>query len=135
MIPLPAVHTRAAVVLVLGAVCLASPASVSAHARLVRSEPANEEVLPSPPTVIRLWFNENLDRGFHSIEVFAASELKGKKRTNLVSGPPEVNPSDRTELRAVVSGLTVGRYVVEYRVLSRDGHTAPGRLTFEVRAP
>ncbi|MCX8071555.1 MAG: copper resistance protein CopC [Candidatus Binatia bacterium] len=106
-----------------------------AHARLLRSEPVNREVLRSSPPMIRLWFNELLDRGFHSIEVFVASELKAKRRRNLASGSPEVNPDDRTELRVRIPELSPGEYVVEYRVLSRDGHSAPGRITFEIRAP
>ncbi len=116
-------------------VTLVLPASSWAHARLVRSEPANQAVLASPPKMIRLWFNEILDRGFHSVEVFEAAQLEEKKRNNLVVGPVEVNPADRTELRVKLPVLGVGKYVVEYRVLSRDGHTAPGRLTFEIRTP
>ncbi|GIW43042.1 MAG: cation resistance protein [Candidatus Binatia bacterium] len=106
-----------------------------AHARLLRSEPRDNAVIPAAPRTLRLWFNEVLDRGFHTVEVFSAAELKAKQRRNLVSGPPEVNPEDRTELRVPLPELAPGRYVVEYRVLSRDGHSAPGRVSFEIRAP
>jgi len=30
--------------------------------------------------------------------------------------------------------LAPGGYVVEWRVLSRDGHSEPGRITFRVQA-
>ncbi len=135
MILSPSANLRTAALFVVAAASVVLPGPVWGHARLLRSDPADGQLLTAAPKVIRLWFNETLDRGFHSAEVFPASELKAKKRNNLASRPPEVNPSDRTELRIEVKDLVPGRYVVEYRVLSRDGHTAPGRITFEVRAP
>jgi len=111
------------------------PLAAWAHALLVRSEPKDKETLSTPPKVVRLWFNELLDRGLHAVEVFPASDLKAKKRKSLTAGPPAVNPDDRTELRVELAPLPPGKYVVEYRVLSRDGHSAPGRITFEVLTP
>ena len=111
------------------------PFAAWAHALLVRSEPKDKQALSTPPKVVRLWFNELLDRGLHAVEVFPASDLKAKKRKSLTAGPPAVNPDDRTELRVELAPLPPGKYVVEYRVLSRDGHSAPGRITFEVLPP
>jgi methionine-rich copper-binding protein CopC len=108
------------------------PAAAHAHARLLRSQPAKEAQLATPPARIDLWFNELLDRGFNGIEVFAAAELQSKERTNLTRGAAAVDPTDRTHLSVPLPALPPGEYVVEYRVLSRDGHSAPGRFTFRV---
>jgi methionine-rich copper-binding protein CopC len=44
-----------------------------------------------------------------------------------------VDPKDRTHLMVKVGALKPGDYVVDWRVLSRDGHSAPGRITFTVK--
>jgi methionine-rich copper-binding protein CopC len=91
----------------------------AAHARLVRSNPADKAVLTAPPARVELWFNELLDQGFHSLEVIPAAQLKTK----------------RTRVSIALKLLPPGDYVIEWRVLSRDGHSAPGRLRFTVKAP
>jgi len=110
--------------------------SASAHARLTRSQPGQKAELTHAPAQVELWFNELLDEGFNYVAVFPAEEakLKPRQRTNFVEGRPEVDAGDRTHLTVKLKSLTPGSYVIEYRVLSRDGHTAPGRLQFTVAA-
>ena len=108
-----------------------APAAL-AHARVLRSSPAKGELLPQPPRQIDLWFNELLDEGFNAIEIFAASEVAAPKRVNLAGEKPSVDPRDRTHLSLKIAPLPPGEYVVEWRVLSRDGHSAPGRFTFRI---
>jgi len=105
-----------------------------AHARLVRSEPAKEAEVSATPERVDLWFNELLEDGFHSVKIFPASELAAKKRSDLVLDKPRVDPGDRTRLSVKLGPLAAGEYVVEWRVLSRDGHSAPGRFTFRIRS-
>ncbi len=107
--------------------------AVHAHARLVRSEPARDAEVTAAPRQLELWFNELLENGFNHVTVFPSIELGIKKRSNLTSGKPVVDPRDRTRLTVKLEPLAPGEYVVEWRVLSRDGHTAPGRFTFRVR--
>lgn len=109
---------------------LASP--VEAHARLTRSEPERGSTVATAPGEVRLWFNELLDEGFNAVEIYVAGV---KPRTNLAAGKPVVSRKDRTQLTVPVKLLSPGEYVVEWRVLSRDGHTAPGRMTFKVSKP
>ncbi len=111
---------------------LAGVDSAFAHARLVKSDPADKAVLKAAPGRIDLWFNELLDEGFNSIEVFPASELTAATHTNLALDKPKVDPKDATHLFIGLPSLKPGEYSVQYRVLSRDGHTAPGRITFQV---
>lgn len=109
---------------------LLATGSASAHARLIKSAPANKAALTNAPVLIELWFNELLDDGFNAIEVFPLTELNQTKRQNLARGVPQVDPKDRTHLTIELGALTPGSYLISYRVLSRDGHTAPGRLSF-----
>ena len=119
-------------------VCLAAflsllgVSSVFAHAQITKSSPADKAKLQVAPDKIEIWFNELLDDGFNTIDVFTAAELKAKKHTNLAKGIPVVDPKDRTHVSISLETLKPGDYIVDYRVLSRDGHTAPGRITFKV---
>jgi methionine-rich copper-binding protein CopC len=106
-----------------------------AHARLVRSSPASQAQVAVPPERIELWFSELLEEGFNSVEVVRAAELAAKHRTNLAQGTPAVDRGDRTHLVVPVQRLAPGSYAVEWRVLSRDGHSATGRVTFQIRTP
>lgn len=122
-------------ILLIATLTLLSSAGVAlAHARLVRSQPAKDAHLTAAPASIELWFNELLDHGFNGIEVFAAAEKQEKQRTNLAQGAAVVDPDDRTHLSVPMSPLPPGQYVIEYRVLSRDGHSAPGRIAFTIVA-
>jgi methionine-rich copper-binding protein CopC len=114
---------------------LLSTGIAHAHARLVGSQPAKDARVTTAPANVELWFNELLDHGFNGIEVFAAGEKQSKQRTNLAQGAAVVDPADRTHLSVPLQPLPPGQYVIEYRVLSRDGHSAPGRITFTVVAP
>jgi len=107
------------------------PATVLAHAKLMRSAPPVGKKVESPEK-IELWFNELLDGQFNSIEVFSAAEASSTNHTNLAIGKPEVDPKDKTHLTVTVKPLEPGKYFVDWRVLSLDGHSAPGRFQFQV---
>ena len=109
--------------------------SAWAHARLLRSEPAKDAEVAAAPDHVSLWFSELLeDGGFNVVTVYAASELGAAKRHDLTADKPHVDPKDRTRLTVKVAALPPGDYIVEWRVLSSDGHSAPGRINFRVRA-
>jgi methionine-rich copper-binding protein CopC len=106
-----------------------------AHAQLIKSDPPDKVELKESPARVDLWFNELLDENFNSIEIIPAAEISAPKHANFAKGKPKVDPADRTHLSVRVTELKPGKYVIQYRVLSRDGHTAPGRITFQVREP
>jgi len=123
---------RTRILLPVGLLFLAATFSQSwAHALLVKSNPANGSTIQAPKS-IELWFNELLDDNFNKVEIFGAGDAKGKERKNLAKGKPQLSGKDRTHLTVEVGTLSPGDYVIEYRVLSRDGHSAPGRITFTV---
>lgn len=99
---------------------------------MMHSSPAAGAVTSSPPAKIDLWFNELLDGKFNSIEVFPAAQLTANSRPSLTIGEPQVDPHDRTHLVVQVKPLATGSYYVQWRVLSLDGHSAPGRFEFTV---
>jgi methionine-rich copper-binding protein CopC len=107
-------------------------ATALAHARLLRSTPADKAMLQAAPGRVDFWFSELLDEGFNTVEVYPADELNTASHTNLASAGPVVDPADKTHLSATLRPLAAGSYIVDFRVLSRDGHTAPGRITFMV---
>jgi methionine-rich copper-binding protein CopC len=106
--------------------------SALAHAQLLKSEPPDKAELKQAPTKVELWFNELLDEGFNSIEIIPIADVSLKKHSNFAKGEPKVDSVDRTHLTVEVSPLKPGKYLIQYRVLSRDGHTAPGRVSFQV---
>ncbi|MGB8353842.1 MAG: copper resistance CopC family protein [Chthoniobacteraceae bacterium] len=113
---------------------LALSSHAHAHARLVKSTPAKSATLSKSPDQLDLWFNELLEEGFNTIDVFNSTELDAAKHTNLTTGKPTVDPADKTHLSVKLGTLPPGEYVVEWRVLSRDGHSAPGRIMFKIGA-
>src|SRR5919197_2684146 len=54
---------RARVVIVVALLSVAIPAAASAHANLVRTEPANGAVLARPPGQVRVVFDDNVRPG------------------------------------------------------------------------
>ena len=106
-----------------------------AHARLLRSEPKAGAELTAAPKQIDLWFNELLEDGFNTVTVIPAAEIIAEKKTNFAKDKPVVDPRDHTHLTVKLQPLPPGEYILEWRVLSRDGHSAPGRATFRVRTP
>ena len=129
---MPGAKTAPVAILVI-LLCLFGTISAWAHAQLIKSNPADKAELKQSPTRVDLWFNELLDQNLNSIEVIPSSELSEKKHSNLAKGQPKVDPTDPTHLTVELTALKPGRYVIQYRVLSRDGHTAPGRIVFQVR--
>jgi methionine-rich copper-binding protein CopC len=113
---------------------LMCPFVALAHARLVRSSPASQAQLAEPPSRIELWFSELLEDDFNSVQVVRFAELTTKQRSNLTQSVVTLDRGDRTHLVVPLQHLGPGRYAVEWRVLSRDGHTATGRFTFWIQA-
>jgi methionine-rich copper-binding protein CopC len=106
-----------------------------AHARLEHSSPAAGAVLATAPTTVELKFNELLDDEFNVVEVFRAKpDGTPADAQNLTTGKARVDAADRTRLTNDLGPLAPGPYVVQWKVLSRDGHSARGRVLFRIDA-
>jgi len=118
---------RVCALLAVSLVSLAWPAAAWPHATLVRVTPENRAVLSTPPTAVRLVFDDNVRAG-SGIKAIrndgGATVLDGKAR--IVGG--------RTLVVPLRHGLPDGDYTVLWRVVSDDGHTIAGVSVFGVGA-
>lgn len=108
-------------------ILLLVPSTVSAHAYLLKSVPAQRAVLYHAPAKIQLWFNERLEPRYSSLTL---SNGDGKV---MELGKVEVSAVDPKQLTAVLTLLPAGRYIVKYRVLSVDGHVVQDQFSFTVK--
>ncbi|MDJ0390952.1 copper homeostasis periplasmic binding protein CopC [Roseomonas sp. E05] len=104
---------------------LATPAF--AHAHLTAAEPAGNASVSSPPGALQLHFSEGLELEFSGVR------LLGADGTAVPTGKPSLAPNDDRTLSVPLQGVrTPGPYVVEWHVLSTDGHTTHGTYRFTV---
>jgi copper transport protein len=107
----------------LGVILLARPAD--AHARLVRSEPANGAVLAQAPRVATLWFDEDISKRLSSARLI---DIRGAAvngvRTEEAGGPEQ--------LKIKLPELTPGTYGLVWRALAEDGHATNGLVVFTI---
>ena len=99
-----------------------------AHAKLVRSDPNARAILTRAPSVIQLWFNEKLEPDY------STAELRDGAGTRVSMEKAAIAPSNAKQLMLKIPPLAGGEYVVQYRVLSVDGHIAESNFRFSVRA-
>jgi copper transport protein len=104
-----------------------APAQVaSAHAILLTSGPAPSAVLDQSPTEIALFFNEFVDTVFGKVRILDSSG-------NVVQTvKPVRDASNKSVVRAPISQLEPGTYVVIWRVASADSHPVQGSFTFQI---
>lgn len=106
--------------------CLFIAHPVSAHAYLVRSEPAANIVLDSSPTTMRLWFSETISATFSGARLLSA----GGQGTDLAIA---VDPTDHTLMVVSFPELPGGVYSLRWTVHSEaDGHLTEGLIVFGI---
>ena len=104
---------------------LAFMASTAAHAHafLDHAEPRVGSTTPAAPKEVVLFFSQNLEPAFSTIEVSDASGARVDQGKAKVSA---------TTMRVGVKQLPPGTYRVRWQVLSVDTHTTEGSFTFQV---
>jgi copper transport protein len=113
-----------AVVVLLGIVLGAGTAS--AHAELLSSFPANQELLAESPTEIALQFTETVDPIEPGIRLLDADG-------NEVELDPVDQSAGSDRMRsAIPTTLDDGTYVVAWQAVSTDSHRVRGSFTFSV---
>ncbi|QDF97012.1 hypothetical protein CJ010_10975 [Azoarcus sp. DD4] len=103
------------------------PLDASAHARLVKAEPARRAELSEAPGMIRVWFNEELEAAYAKLVV---EEASGRAVTE---SKPQLAPDDAKSLILPLPALGPGKYRVRFRVLSVDGHVVESAYDFTVK--
>lgn len=106
----------------------ATPVATVRHLRLTASLPAKDTTLTASPDAVRLWFSEQTDLGATKVDVKnAAGQPVGTAA--LTRGPQRDDP--------VVATFTAkpgtGRYTVDWRAMSKDGHVVKGSYGFTVK--
>lgn len=104
------------------------PMVASAHAILLRSDPAKDAVLSIAPQQVRMWFSESLNPAFTTAVVVDASNKRVDKADARVSA------SDNTEMDVSLRpNLPPAVYIVVYRTDSADdGHILRGSFIFSI---
>ncbi len=102
--------------------CVLVPTSASAHAVLLRSDPADTSTQKEVPETIQMEFTENVD-------VFSAEVTDGCGRDVL-----QATEFDGVDIRLDLGSAQPGRFKVVYELVSGDdGHRSDGRIAFRVK--
>ncbi|MFI4964333.1 MAG: copper homeostasis periplasmic binding protein CopC [Caulobacterales bacterium] len=110
----------------LGAVALLCAGQASAHAALVKSDPAANATVAAPKA-IALTFDEELTPAFSGFDVTMGDGMKMKFRTKV--------SKDHKTITGVPTGpLMAGAYKISWHAAaSDDGHKTTGTLAFTVK--
>ena len=100
---------------------------VMAHATLVKSDPPRRASLSSPPKHIQLWFNEKIEGSYASVTVLDSN------KNSITENSPEVVLDDPKSVILNLPQIEPGRYTVQYRVMSVDGHVIESSFDFSVK--
>ncbi len=104
---------------------LAAPAA-RAHAHLDHANPMVGATVPTAPAEVALWFTENLEPAFSSVEVTDPSGARVDQGKAAVSG---------NTMQIGLKAVGPGTYRVHWHALSVDTHTTEGNFTFHVGGP
>ncbi len=135
--PARAVRRRrlAAFAVALGALLgllLAGAAPASAHAALIRTDPADGSVVKTAPQRVVLTFSEGVLLSADSLRVL---DPHGTDQAAGAPGHAAGKDSGATATVALKPGLGDGTYTVAWRAISQDSHPVAGAFTFSVGAP
>ncbi len=110
----------------LGAVALLSATQASAHASLVKSDPAANATVAAPKA-ITLTFDEEVTPAFTGFDVMMGGSMKMPVKTTV--------SKDKKTITGVFSGpVMAGAYKISWHAAAADdGHKSTGVLAFTVK--
>jgi len=104
--------------------------TAAAHALLLKSKPADGEVLARPPDRVQAWFSEELDTRLSSMQVFDAG---GAQVDNGDGGVDLNDPDHASMLVTLPSNLPNGTYTVRWAAVTLDDNgLSQGEFIFGV---
>ena len=112
--------------LAVGAVTLGAAPPLQAHAFLDHASPAVGSLVPTAPSIVTLWFTQDLEPVFSSVTV----TNDAGHRVDL--GNAQIPQDSPAELQIGLKPLAPGTYLVSWHVVSVDTHPTEGTFTFEV---
>jgi copper transport protein len=118
---------RIAIAVAVAAAALAIPGLASAHAYLIRTQPAASGVLNSAPRQVALTYDEAVEPRFAIISV---TDTQAHQETN---GPVRRSPANPDTLVVPLRPhLPEGWYLIYWRAISVDGHPVQGAFTYAI---
>jgi copper resistance protein C len=120
-------RTRIFAAALLLAAALIAPSAVRAHAFLDHADPAVGSTVPTTPSVLHIWFTQELEPAFSWIHV------SDKSGADVTDGASFVDPDNKQEMDIKLKALPAGTYTVKWHALSVDTHTTAGDFTFQVK--
>ncbi len=114
------------------AVLLGTATPASAHAALLRTDPADGSVVQTAPQRVVLTFSEGVLLSADSLRVLDPQGV------NVAVGTPahaDGKDSGSTATVGLRTGLGNGTYTVAWKAVSQDSHPVAGAFTFSVGAP
>lgn len=122
-------HSSRNAVLLVFLLLAMSISSATAHSvELIRSEPADGQVLGQSPAQVTAWFNEEMQTGVSTIQVFNAD---GDQIDN-GDGGVDLNDPDHASMIVTLPSLPDGAYFVRWHIVLLDGDPTDGNFTFFV---
>jgi methionine-rich copper-binding protein CopC len=94
-----------------------------AHAFLDHASPLVGSTVPTAPHELTLWFTQNLEASFSTVEVTDANGARVDQGKPSISG---------NTMHVGLKALSPGTYRVRWHALSVDTHTTQGSFTFHV---
>jgi methionine-rich copper-binding protein CopC len=110
-----------------GALLLIAPATASAHAEYVSSDPAMNAMLAKAPSTVTIHFSENVDPAGSNITIY---DVNGKQVT---PADAQVDRADLKTMQVSLSSDSSEIYVVNWHTVSAvEGHHDSGSFRFFV---
>jgi copper transport protein len=113
----------AAVLAVVGALVLLTSAPATAHASLLRTDPADRSVVAATPQRVVFTFNEPIRMPDDAVHAFRADGSAWNVTATVTDNRLVVTPAEDPG---------TGTVVVAWKVISADGHIVGGALTFSI---
>lgn len=114
---------RLLIAVITTAVVMLAPAVADAHAHLDHASPPVGGTVQTAPQDVTIWFTQNLEPAFSTIEVSDA----GGARVD--AGKPLISAN---VMSVALKALSTGTYHVHWHAVSVDTHTTEGDFTFVV---
>jgi hypothetical protein len=101
--------------------------SASAHAFLDHADPKVGGTITNSPTEIKIWFTQNLEPAFSTLEVRDAQGKEVDKKD------AHLDDKDKSLFLVSLPQLPAGTYTVIWHAVSVDTHKTQGRFEFTIK--
>jgi methionine-rich copper-binding protein CopC len=98
-----------------------------AHAFLDHAEPKVGATIAKSPPILKLWFTQNIEPAFSSVQV---RDARGKE---VDKKDMHLDDKDKSLLIVSLPKLTAGTYTVTWHVVSVDTHRTQGTFKFTLK--